>query len=254
MPEPSRAIPSSERRPVWIRTPDGLRELVARSAGARIIAMDSESDSLHHFPEKVCLLQVAHEDGAVYLVDPLGLPDLRFLGPLLADPHIVKVFHGASYDLSSMKRDFGFEFAGIFDTMLAAQLLGLPDLGLCALLQRFLEITPVRSRQKDDWAKRPLLPEQEAYAAEDVRHLIPLREMLRADLRAHGREAWLEEECQVLAALPPAERVFDPEDYVRLKGAKDLDRRGLAVLRELFAAREAWAHEAGRPPFKVLGS
>lgn len=228
--------------------------MVARTAGARILAVDSESDSLHHFPEKVCLVQVASEDGAVYLVDPLSLPDLSPLGPTLADPAIVKVFHGASYDLSSMKRDFGFEFAGIFDTMLAGQFLGLPELGLNALLQGFLGITPGRSRQKDDWAKRPLQPGQEAYAAEDVRHLIPLRERLQAGLQARGREAWLEEECQALVALPPAERVFDPEDYLRVKGAKDLSRRSLAVLRELFLAREAWAHEAGRPPFKVLGN
>lgn len=254
MPETSQASLSSERPPIWIRTPEALRELVAHTAKARIVAVDSESDSLHHFPEKVCLVQVASEDGAVYLVDPLGLPDLGLLGPILADPRIVKVFHGASYDLSSMKRDFGFEFAGIFDTMLAGQFLGLPELGLNALLQRFLGITPGRSRQKDDWAKRPLQPEQEAYAAEDVRHLIALRERLWAELQTRGREAWLEEECQALVTLPPAERVFDPEDYIRVKGAKDLDRRGLAVLRELFLARETWAHEAGRPPFKVLGN
>lgn len=252
MPEPSPTLQPPERPPTWIRTPDALSALIAQTGGARILAVDSESDSLHHFPEKVCLVQVGHENGAVYLVDPLELPDLRPLGPILADPDIVKVLHGASYDLSSMKRDFGFEFAGIFDTMLAGQFLGLPELGLNAMLQRFLAVTPGRSRQKDDWAKRPLQPEQVAYAAEDVRHLIPLRERLQAELHGSGREAWLQEECQALEALPLAERVFDPEEYVRVKGAKDLDRRGLAVLRELFVAREAWAHAAGRPPFKVL--
>ncbi|HYL79586.1 MAG TPA: HRDC domain-containing protein [Candidatus Acidoferrum sp.] len=254
MPEPNQINRPSERPPIWIRTPEALRALAARTAGARILALDSESDSLHHFPEKVCLVQLASEDGAVYLVDPLSLPDLGCIGPILADPAILKVFHGASYDLSCMKRDFGFAFSGIFDTMLAAQFLGLPELGLNALLQRFLGITPGKSRQKDDWAKRPLQPEQETYAAEDVRHLISLREHLRAELLARGREAWLEEECQALVVLPPAERVFDPEQYLRLKGARDLDRRGLAVLRELFVARETWAHAAGRPPFKVLGN
>jgi ribonuclease D len=254
MPEPSHVFRFSERPPIWIRTPQGLCELSARTAGARIVAVDSESDSLHHFPEKVCLVQVASEDGAVYLVDPLELPDLEAFGTILADPSTLKVFHGASYDLASMKRDFGFEFAGIFDTMLAGQFLGLPELGLNALLQRYLGVTPGRSRQKDDWAKRPLQPEQEAYAAEDVRHLIALQERLQAELQARGRLTWLEEECRALVTLPPAERVFDPEDYIRVKGAKDLNRRGLAVLRELFLARESWAHEAGRPPFKVLGN
>ena len=216
--------------------------------------MDTESDSLHSFPEKVCLVQVAEASGAVSLVDPLALVDLSPLASICADPGVVKVFHGASYDLASMKRGFGFEFAAIFDTMIAAQFLGLPGLGLGSLLEQFFGILPGLSRQKDDWAQRPLSPEQEFYAAEDVRHLIPLRERLRQELQQRGREAWVDEECQSLAIIPAALRVFDPEEYVRLKGARDLDGRGLAVLRELYIAREAWAHEAGRPPFKVLGT
>ena len=134
MSESEAVIQSSERPPRWVRSPESLHEMVAHTEGARIIAVDSESDSLHHLPEKVCLVQVAHEDGCLFLLDPLSLSDLRPLGPVLADPGIVKVFHGASYDLASMKRDFGFKFAGIFDTMLAAQFLGLPELGLHALL------------------------------------------------------------------------------------------------------------------------
>lgn len=238
----------------WVRAPEELRALATRLRDIRAIALDTESDSLHSFPEKVCLVQVADENGAVTLVDPLALRDLSPLAPLCADPAVVKVFHGASYDLASMKRDFGFEFAGIFDTMVAAQFLGLAELGLMSLLERFFGIPPGRSRQRDDWAERPLSPEQEFYAAEDVRHLIPLQEHLLQELRARGREAWVEEECRALAAIPATQRVFDPEDYVRLKGARDLDGRGLAVLRELYVAREAWAREAGRPPFKVLGN
>ncbi len=231
-----------------------LRALASDLAGARVIALDSESDSLHSFPEKVCLVQVAQEDGAISLVDPLVLRDLSPLAPVCADAAVVKVLHGASYDLSSMKRDFAFAFAGIFDTMVAAQFLGLPELGLASLLERFFGIAPGRSRQKDDWAERPLSLEQECYAAQDVRHLIPLREQLLAELRERGREAWVQEECEALASIPTVNRVFDPEDCVRVKGAKDLDARGLAVLREVFMARQAWAREAGRPPFKVLGN
>ncbi len=240
--------------PQWVRTPEALRALAARLTGVRIVALDSESDSLHSFPEKVCLVQVAHEGENVALVDPLALRDLSPLAPLWANPAVVKIFHGASYDLSSMKRDFGFEFAGIFDTMVAAQFLGLPELGLTSLLQQYFRIPPARSRQKDDWAKRPLSPEQECYAAEDVRHLIPLRERLLQELRLRGREEWVREECDALATIPAVKRVFDPEDYVRMKGARGLDGRGLAVLRELFVARETWARDVGRPPFKVLGS
>jgi ribonuclease D len=228
--------------------------LADRLKGTGAIALDTESDSLHSFPEKVCLVQVGEESGAVTLVDPLILRDLSPLAPFCAHPAVVKVFHGAAYDLVSMKRDFGFEFTGIFDTMVAGQFLGLPGLGLASLLERFFGITPGISRQKDDWAKRPLSPAQESYAMEDVRHLIPLRQRLLQELQARGRQAWVEEECRALAAIPAAQRIFDPEAYVRLKGARGLDSRGLALLRELYVAREDWALEAGRPPFKVLGN
>ncbi|HSD49997.1 MAG TPA: HRDC domain-containing protein [Candidatus Methylomirabilis sp.] len=254
MSEPRAAIWSPRKAPRWVRTRQELQSLAAALAGGRIMGLDSEADSLHGFPEKVCLVQVADQAGAVSLVDPLSIRDLSPLASSLADPGVVKVFHGASYDVSSMKRDFGFEFAGLFDTMIAAQFLGLSELGLAALLERFFGIPPRPSRQKDDWARRPLSQEQEAYAVEDVQHLIPLRERLLAELRERGRDAWVREECEALAALPAARRVFDPEDYLRVKGAKDLDGRGLATLRELFVAREAWAQEAGRPPFKVLGN
>jgi ribonuclease D len=223
-------------------------------AGASIMALDSESDGLHRFPEKVCLVQAAHPDGTVYLVDPLAFSALAPLGALCADPRMIKVLHGAAFDVAALKRDFGFAFRGVFDTMLAAQLLGLPDLGLNGLLARELGVCPAPSRQKDDWSRRPLSPSQEAYAAGDVRHLIALREALVAQLRAKGRESWLEEECREQEAAPALARSADPESYLRLKGARALDRRGLAVLRELHGAREAWAHEFGRPPFRLVGN
>ncbi len=255
MPEPDIAHQMDrDQPPRWVRTPEALGAVAAHFAGAGAMALDTESDSLHHFPEKVCLIQIAHPDGSVFLVDPLAFHDLSALGPLCADPGLIKVLHGASYDLSSLKRDFGFVFDHLFDTMLAGQFLGLSELGLGALLQRSFGIVPGRSRQKDDWAARPLSPEQERYAAEDVRYLLPLHERLRAELRSLGREAWLEEECQALALVPPSERIFDPEDYLRIKGAKELDRRGLAVLRELFVGREAWAQAMARPPFRVVGN
>jgi ribonuclease D len=238
----------------WVRTPEELSRLALRLRAAVAVAVDSESDSLHHFPEKVCLIQLAVQDDGIVLLDPLALPDLAPLRPVLADPSVVKVLHGAAYDLASMKRDFGFEFAGLFDTMVAAQFLGMAEVGLGALLRTALGVETGESRQKDDWAARPLSPEQERYAAEDVRHLRALRVHLLTQLRALGRDGWVEEECRALEATPAAGRVFDPDGCLRIKGAGTLDRRGLGVLRELFVAREAWAHARGRPPFKLLGS
>lgn len=177
--------------PVWVRTQDELRALAGRLARTDAIALDSESDSLHHFPEKVCLLQAGLEDGSTYLLDPLALRDLSPLGPVCTDARVVKIFHGSAYDLSSMKRDFGFAFAGLFDTMLAAQFLGWQELGLAALLQRVFGIPPGRSSQKDDWARRPLTAAQEEYAAQDVHYLIPLRALLVGQLQdSDGWRGW----------------------------------------------------------------
>jgi len=167
---------------------------------------------------------------------------------------VVKVLHGAAYDLASLRRDFTFEIGGLFDTMVAAQFLGMPEVGLAALLRQVLGVESGESRQKDDWAVRPLSPDQERYAAEDVRHLIALRARLLEALAVRGRDGWVEEECRALEATPAAVRIFRPDDCFEIKGVRTLDRRGLAVLQAVFVAREAWAQAAGRPPFKVVGN
>jgi ribonuclease D len=238
--------------PVWIRSPVELAALGRRLAGAAAIAIDTEADSLHHYPERLCLVQVADAHGHVYLVDPLALPDLEPLRPLFADRATLQIFHSAENDLGQLKRRFGFTFARISDTMLAARFLGIRELGLDALLQRFLGIEPIPSQQKADWARRPLTPAQEAYAAGDVRHLIALNERLVTELRGIGRDAWLVEECEALATQPVVERPADDDGHRRLRGASRLDRRGLAILKELHRQREAWARAEHRPPFKVL--
>src|SRR5438105_12202752 len=156
----------------WIRTPAELADLVASLQGRPAVALDTESDSLHHHREKVCLVQVGVEEGG-WLVDPLAARDLSALAPLLADPAVVKVLHGADYDVTTLKRDFGFAFAGLFDTMIAARFLGLPEIGLQALLRREFGVTLTKESQKDDWSRRPLTAAQEAYALADVAHLIP---------------------------------------------------------------------------------
>jgi ribonuclease D len=238
----------------WVRTEAELSELVAALAGCRAVALDSESDSLHHHREKVCLVQVASDRGEGWLVDPLAPLDLRPLAPLLADRAITKVFHGADYDVSTMKRDFGFSFGGLFDTMIAARFLGLPEIGLMALSKAELGVSLTKESQKDDWSVRPLTAAQEAYALADVRHLLTLRERLTAQLRELGRLAWVEEECEAVTALPAARREPDPEAWQRVKGARRLAPRAWAVLREVHAWREALADATDVPAFKLLNS
>ena len=240
--------------PLWIKTPADIDALVASLKGAKALSIDTEADGLHHYPVKLCLVQIADDRGDGHLADPLALPTLAPLAPFFADAGVIKILHAADNDLGYLKRLYGFTVENLFDTAIAARFLGVTSLSLDGLLRDFLGVDPGPSRQKDDWSKRPLSKAQETYALNDVLHLIPLRERLLEALRAKGRDLWVEEECAAVAAMPAPERVIDPDAYMRLKGAKDLDGRGLAVLRELAHAREMLAVKADRPPFMILGN
>jgi ribonuclease D len=182
----------------------------------------------------------------------LAVADLSALGRLTAAGRPRIVVHAGDNDLAHLKRRYGFTFGAVFDTAVAARFLGGTALGLDVLLAQYLGVALPPSRQKDDWSARPLTEAQEAYAAADVLHLIPLKDRLTAELVKAGRLAWVEEECQALAAEPAPERVRDPDAWARLKGARDLTPRGLAILRELWELRERLALAADRPPFKIL--
>ena len=238
----------------WIRSADELRAFVARLEGSRALALDSESDSLHHYKEKVCLLQMASDRGEAVLLDPLALRDLTPLRAVLADPAVTKVLHGADYDVTTLKRDFGFAFAGLFDTMIAARFLGLPAIGLQAVAQGELGVAISKDSQKDDWSVRPLSPRQEAYALADVQHLLVLHGRLEAKLREAGRLEWVLEESAAVADLPAARRERDPEAWQSVKGARKLKPRALAILREVHAWRERRAEAKDLPAFKVFGT
>jgi ribonuclease D len=238
--------------PPWVRTPEELAALGARLQRTRAMGLDSESDSLHHYREKVCLVQIASSEGEAVLVDPLRLPALGPLKPALADPGIRKVLHGADYDVLCLRRDFGFAFAGLFDTMIAARFLGRAEVGLQAVARDELGVALSKAHQRDDWSRRPLTPAQEAYALADVRHLVELGDRLAARLRALGRLAWVEEECAAVAALEPAPATGEKEPFRRVKGSAGLGPRSLAVLRALWQWREEVAARRDVPAFKVV--
>lgn len=229
-----------------------MDEFVRSVAGTTALALDTESDSFFHYFEKVCLLQIADDRGRAFLVDPLQLKDLSALAPLMADPRIEKLLHGADNDIALLKRDFKFEFASVFDTQVGARFAGRTELGLQAVLETEFGVKLSKSLQRCDWSRRPLSRPQELYAAEDVSHLVALRDRLLPDLRARGRESWAREEGEALARLAPAP-VREPSDFLKAKGAGELDGRALAVLRELFALRDEWARRADLPLFKIVG-
>ncbi len=238
----------------WVRTADELDAFASELSKSRVLALDSESDSLHHHRAKVCLVQIAGDAGPQALVDPLAVRDLAPLGPLLADPSILKVLHGADYDVTTLKRDFGFRFASIFDTMIAARFLGLPEVGLQAMARAELGVELSKASQKDDWSRRPLNPVQEAYALADVQHLIPLQARLAAKLEALGRLGWVLEESAAVAALEPARSGSDPLAWQKVKGLRRLSRRQLALFQGLYAWRESVAVATDIPSYKLLSN
>jgi ribonuclease D len=238
-----------------IETPEQVEELAGRLARERVIAVDTEADSFYHYFDKLCLVQIGYRDG-IALIDPLKLPEkgLAPLAPTLADPAVRKVFHAADYDLYVLRRYDDIRVENIFDTMISAQLLGYPAVGLAALVEEHFEVKLSKDQQRTDWSKRPLKDAQIEYAASDVRYLIPLATKLERELKAGKRIEWAQEEFAMLQEKEWPEREFDDQGYLRIKGAKKLNPRSLGVLRELYLMRDSRAREVDRPPFKVLGN
>ena len=213
------------------------------------LAIDTEADSLHAYPEKVCLIQISTAAGD-RLVDPLAGFDLAPFLEALAGRELI--FHAADYDLRLLRKHHDFVPTEIFDTMLAARLLGEKQFGLGALVEKFLGVKLDKGPQKADWAQRPLTQRMEDYARNDTRFLKTLEEKLRAELTAKGRLAWHQESCARLIAESSVPPVIDPDDVWRIKGSTFLEKPALAVLRELWHWREREAVAASRPPFFVL--
>ena len=237
---------------VYVRERAALEALIQHVDRAERVALDTEADSLHNYFEKVCLVQLSL-GGEHYVVDPLAGLDLGgFLEALAEKPLIV---HGGDYDLRMMRVSMGFRpRRDVFDTMIAAQLLGIEQIGLTALIERFFNITLGKEGQKSDWSLRPLSEKQLRYAVNDTRFLEPLADRLRSELAERGRTDWHRESCQAMVDSSGRDRARDPEDAWRIKGAGRLTRRQLAYLRELWCWRDQHARSANLPPFKVFGN
>lgn len=231
-----------------IDTNEKLSELLSRLQGAHWIALDTEADSLHAYPEKLCLLQISFA-GSDDLIDPLAKMDLAPLWKELLKHELI--FHAADYDLRLLRKNHDFVPEKIFDTMLAARLLGEKEFSLTSLVKNFLGMELEKGSQKADWAQRPLTEKMENYARNDTRYLKPLSDLLRKKLEEKGRVSWHQESCARLIAdcseLPSA----DIESW-RIKGSHKLDRGPLAVLRELWRWREKEATAANKPPYFIL--
>jgi len=232
-----------------------VEALASRLREEPVIALDTEADSFFHYFDKICLVQVGTRSGN-YLIDPLELP-AKGLGPLaavLADPKIRKVLHAAEYDLYVLQRYGGIRIRNLFDTMVSAQLLGYRSVGLAALVHEHFGVQLSKDQQRTDWSRRPLRSAQIEYARSDVEYLIELSTLLEKDLERKDRMDWAREEFSALEERIWPERDFDRTGYLKLKGARKLNARSLAVLREVYLMRDRRAREIDRPPFKVLGN
>ena len=237
---------------VYLDTVSAVEQLTARIAGVTELALDTEGASFHRFVDRIYLLQLSTRDVHA-VIDPIPIGKPSGLGRLLEDPAVEVVFHDADYDLRLLEQDYGWKIKHIFDTRIAAQLLGYTAFGLAALLARFFGVKLDKKHQRADWSMRPLTADMLDYAAQDTRFLLELKDKMSAELETAGRMAWAREEFALLEGT----RWADEEPgmgFLKLKGARDLNRRELAVLRELVPWRDAVAKQMDRATFRVLGN
>jgi ribonuclease D len=232
-----------------IDTEEKLAVLLPKLRAAQWLALDTEADSLHAYPEKVCLIQISIADSDV-LVDPLAEINLNPLFDVFNAHELI--FHAADYDLRLLEKHHQFTPSAIFDTMLAARLLGEAQFGLSNLVESFLGVKLEKGSQKADWAQRPLTERMEIYARNDTHYLKPLADKLKSALEAKDRLAWHQEYCARLIADCTQTQAVDLDSVWRIKGSSILSRPALAILRELWQWREAEAIAANRPPYFIL--
>jgi len=232
---------------------EDLAQLVERLLGETIIAVDTESNSLYAYRERVCLVQFSTPQDD-FLVDPLALKDLSLLAPVFASPGLEKVFHAAEYDVICLKRDFHFQFANLFDTMIASRIVGRSAFGLGDLLQAEFGVQLDKHFQRANWGQRPLPADLLQYARLDTRFLIPLRRRLAIELDANGLRPLALEDYARLASLETNGRDEQPKtnEWWQLRGASDLAPQQAAILQELCKYRESRARAMDRPLFKVM--
>lgn len=237
----------------YVDTPDALDAAAARLRDRRVLAVDTEAAGYHRYLDRLSLLQISGPE-ANYLIDPFAIEDLEPVTSLLADPGIAIVFHDADYDLRILDRDLDARVRGLWDTQLAAAFLGVRSLGLGNVLAEYLDVHLAKEFQRADWAKRPLPEGMLEYAATDTAYLIPLRDRLEEELRERGRLGWAEEEFRLREDTRWSVDEDRLEAFLRIKGARDLPPRGLAILRELEAWRGAVAEERDTASFRVVGN
>ena len=234
----------------YIRNFSSLEREARALLDEKSIGVDLESDSLFHYTEKICLIQISTNRKNL-LIDPLAIKDLSPLEPVFSSRDIRKILHGSDYDIRSLHRDFKIEVRSLFDTQIAARILGSNETGLASLLKEHFNINLEKKYQKRDWSKRPLPEPMMVYGVYDTCYLIPLSRILEERLNAKNRFTWFEEECEILSKVRFAPAGEDPL-FLKFKGARKLSPRNLAILEAVLKMREELAMNKDRPSFKIL--
>lgn len=245
-------VPSTQHTPIYLDTTSVVDTFLESISDTNTLALDTEGASFHRFVDRIYLLQLSTRERTA-IIDPIPIGQPAALGRLLEEPGVEIVFHDADYDLRLLHQDYGWHVRNIFDTRVAAQLLGLKAFGLAALLERYFGVKLDKKHQRADWSMRPLTPGMLDYAAQDTIHLLELRDRLKLELEQLGRWTWAQEEFRLLEGTKwPGDDAGNA--FLRIKGARDLTRRELAVLRELVPWRDGVARALDRATFRVVGN
>jgi ribonuclease D len=235
-----------------INTKTDLEKITRDLKKEKSIAVDVEADSMYHFKEKVCLIQLAAKKKHV-VIDPLHIQDLSSLKSLFSNSDIKKIFHGADFDVRSLYRDFNIKIKNLFDTQIACMFLGIRETSLDAVLKKRFKISLNKKYRKKDWSKRPLPEDMIEYAVNDTIYLIKLAEILEKELKEIDRISWVHEECKILSKVRPALLNSEPL-FMKFKGAGKLNPKPLAVLEALLQFRLSVAEKKDKPLFKIIGN
>jgi ribonuclease D len=237
---------------LYLDKPEQVDRFLKEISGVTELALDTEGASFHRFLDRIYLLQLSTREHSA-IIDPLPIGSPAGLGQLLQSKSVEVVFHDADYDLRLLHQDYGWHVTNIFDTRIASQLLGIKSFGLAALLEQFFDVKLDKKHQRADWSMRPLTPDMLEYAAQDTRYLLQLKDHMKGELTRRGRLHWAQEEfAKIEGTRWEAEESM--EGFLRLKGARDLSRPELAVLREVANWRDTVAAQLDRATFRVMGN
>ena len=244
--------PADTDSALYLDKPEAVDRFLDEISDVKEIALDTEGASFHRFLDRIYLLQLSTRDRSA-IIDPLPIGSPAKLGDLLQSKAVEVVFHDADYDLRLLHQDYGWHVTNIFDTRIASQLLGIKSFGLAALLEQYFDVKLDKKHQRADWSMRPLSPDMLEYAAQDTRFLLQLKDHMTGELDRRGRLNWAREEFARLEGTR-WEAEESMEGFLRLKGARDLSRRELAVLREVANWRDTVAAQLDRATFRIMGN